>query len=72
MKKILFIFPLVLAISFNIAAQKSESEIALREYFIDAEFFLAQDYYVDALSDFLQVYKSCLPGYLPAGIQVLQ
>ena len=57
MKKIFFIFPLVLAISFNIAAQRSESEIALREYFIDAEFFLAQEYYIDALSDFLQVYK---------------
>ncbi len=57
MKKILFTFPLVIAITFNIAAQKSESEIALREYFIDAEFFLTQEYYVDALSDFLQVYK---------------
>lgn len=57
MKKILFTFSLVFAVTLSLKAQKNESEIALREYFIDAEFFLAQEFYLDALSDFLQVYR---------------
>jgi outer membrane protein OmpA-like peptidoglycan-associated protein/tetratricopeptide (TPR) repeat protein len=49
----------LLLIFFSVAiyAQRSESEIALREYFIDAEFFLTQEFYADALNDYLQVYK---------------
>ncbi len=57
MKKITLTFSLIIAICFSIAAQRSESEIALREYFADAEFFLTQEYYLDALNDFLQLYK---------------
>lgn len=38
-------------------SQRSESEIALKEYFADAEFFLTREFYKDALNDFIQVYK---------------
>lgn len=55
-KNILTLFLLVIFI-FSAAGQRSENEIALREYFIDAEFFLAQEFYLDALNDYMQVYK---------------
>jgi len=57
MKKITLALSLSVAICFNTIAQQKESEIALREYFIDAEFFLAQEFYLDALNDYLQVYQ---------------
>ena len=57
MKKLILTFSLIAAIYSCVTAQRSESEIALREYFIDAEFFLTQEFYLDALSDYLQVYK---------------
>jgi outer membrane protein OmpA-like peptidoglycan-associated protein/tetratricopeptide (TPR) repeat protein len=48
---------ILLIFSFSVFAQRSENEIALREYFVDAEFFLTQEFYVDALNDYIQVYK---------------
>jgi outer membrane protein OmpA-like peptidoglycan-associated protein/tetratricopeptide (TPR) repeat protein len=57
MKKIAVILILIVSSSLFVAGQRSESDIALREYFIDAEFFLTQEFYMDALSDYLQVYK---------------
>lgn len=57
MKKIIVTFFVFLAVINCALAQRSESDIALREYFIDAEFFLAQEFYLDALNDYLQVYK---------------
>ena len=55
-RQILTVLFLVLVL-FSATGQRSESEIALREYFIDAEFFLAQEFYMDALNDYLQVYQ---------------
>jgi outer membrane protein OmpA-like peptidoglycan-associated protein/tetratricopeptide (TPR) repeat protein len=57
MKKILLSIIVLTSLIGSTLCQKSESEIALREYFIDAEFFLAQEFYTDALNDYLQVYK---------------
>ena len=57
MKRIILSCLLPLCLLFSAFSQRSESEIALREYFIDAEFFLAQEFYLDALNDYLQVYK---------------
>ncbi len=57
MKKFWFLLPVTLSYFLTLSGQRSESEIALREYFIDAEFFLEQEYYIDALSDYMQVYK---------------
>ncbi|MBN1950605.1 MAG: OmpA family protein [Bacteroidales bacterium] len=57
MKRTVFKVFLLFFLTFSAYSQRSESEIALREYFTDAEFFLAQEFYPDALSDYLQVYK---------------
>lgn len=57
MKRTVLSILILLSLGITVSGQRSESEIALREYFIDAEFFLAQEFYVDALSDYLQVYK---------------
>ena len=57
MKKLIFTFTCIFFVANISFAQRSESEIALREYFADAEFFLTQEFYIDALSDFLQVYR---------------
>ncbi len=55
MKKTLILI-LVSLLILNVSAQK-DREIPLKEYFADAEFFFIQEYYVDALSDYLEVYK---------------
>jgi len=39
----------------NLFGQKSD--VALKEYFLDAEFFLSKEFYPDALHDFLEIYK---------------
>ena len=57
MKKIISSLILFLSIGIFAFAQKDRSEIALKEYFLDAEFFLAQEFYKDALNDFIQVYR---------------
>ena len=57
MNKLISTLVCIVLLSFHINAQRSESEIALKEYFADAEFFLTQEFYADALSDFLQVYR---------------
>ncbi|MGD2035251.1 MAG: OmpA family protein [Bacteroidales bacterium] len=57
MNKHIFTVTCILLAWLTASAQRSEHEIALREYFIDAEFFLAQEFYYDALSDYLQVYR---------------
>lgn len=54
MKKFLLLFAALVGI-LNLSAQKRE--ITIREYFADAEFFLVQEEYPDALSDYLEVYK---------------
>jgi outer membrane protein OmpA-like peptidoglycan-associated protein len=36
---------------------QNDDNIALKEYYADAEFFLAQEFYVDALQDYQEIYK---------------
>ncbi len=55
MKKTLILI-LVSLLLIDVSAQK-DREIPLKEYFADAEFFFIQEYYLDALSDYLEVYK---------------
>ncbi len=55
MKKIAGLIAVIIFIFINTNAQ--QREIALKEYFADAEFFLAQEYYTDALHDYLEVYN---------------
>jgi len=57
MKKSIAILTVIFVVSCNISAQKNEEDIALKEYFADAEFFLAGEFYADALSDYMQVYR---------------
>lgn len=54
-KLILLICSLLLANLITLTAQ--ESEIALKDYFDDAEYFFSQEFYIDALTDYQQVYK---------------
>ena len=56
MKTVLFlVFALIVHIS--ISAQEKE-QVNLKEYFIDAEYFFAQEAYVDALYDYLEIYNN--------------
>lgn len=55
MKK--YIFTLFILISVVYHSNGQASEIALKEYYIDAEFFMAQEFYADALHDYIEVYK---------------
>ncbi len=56
MKTILFfIFALIVPIS--ISAQDKE-QVNLKEYFLDAEYFFAEESYVDALYDYLEIYNN--------------
>jgi outer membrane protein OmpA-like peptidoglycan-associated protein len=57
MKRITIAIVSILMLALSTYGQRRESDIALKEYFADAEFFLAQEYYKDALNDFIQVYK---------------
>ena len=57
MKRQILTISFLVFVLFSATGQRSESDIALREYFIDAEFFLAQEYYMDALNDYQQVYR---------------
>lgn len=57
MKKVISFLILILSIGISVFAQRDQSEIALKEYFLDAEFFLTQEFYKDALNDFIQVYR---------------
>lgn len=50
-----FIFTFLLLCFYKMPAQNTDE--TLREYFLDAEFFLEQEAYVDALYDYLEVYK---------------
>ena len=51
-----FILLLILFVFKSIMAQESDED--LRLYFSDAEFFLAEEEYVDALYDYLQLYNN--------------
>ncbi len=56
MKTVLFLaFALIVPIS--VSAQEKE-QVNLKEYFIDAEFFFAQEAYLDALYDYLEIYNN--------------
>jgi outer membrane protein OmpA-like peptidoglycan-associated protein len=55
MKKFTTIIFLILSVVINVYGQKPD--ITLREYYIDAEFFLTKEFYADALHDFIEVYK---------------
>ncbi len=56
MKNLLFCaFALIVHIS--LSAQEKE-QVNLKEYFIDAEYFFAQEAYVDALYDYLEIYNN--------------
>lgn len=56
MKTILF---LVLVFLFQVPLSAQEkNQIDLKEYFLDAEYFFAQEEYVDALHDFFEVYNN--------------
>lgn len=54
MKRTLFLLLFSLCLS-TVDAQKKE--ISLKEYFADAQFFFTQEAYIDALSDYQQVYS---------------
>ncbi len=54
MKQILL--PVILIFSCTVLYSQKK-EITIREYFADAEFFFAAEEYVDALQDYLEVYK---------------
>jgi outer membrane protein OmpA-like peptidoglycan-associated protein len=54
MKRLL---PLVFCILILPSASAQKREITIKEYFTDAEFFFYQEEYIDALSDYLEVYK---------------
>jgi outer membrane protein OmpA-like peptidoglycan-associated protein/tetratricopeptide (TPR) repeat protein len=56
MKTLLFLVSL-LSLQFPLSAQENEP-IDLKEYFMDAEYFFAQEEYPDALSDYLEVYNN--------------
>jgi len=56
MKTVLFLVSL-LFFADALSAQENE-QIDLREYFLDAEYFLAQEEYVDALYDYLELYNN--------------
>ena len=55
MKKSAFILFFIFSILTGIFGQKRD--IALKEYFLDAEFFLSEEYYPDALHDYIEIYK---------------
>jgi outer membrane protein OmpA-like peptidoglycan-associated protein/Tol biopolymer transport system component len=54
--RLTFIILLILCFFKSIIAQKSDED--LRLYFSDAEFFLAEEEYVDALYDYLELYNN--------------
>lgn len=54
MKRYFCYLPLIF-LSLSLVAQKKD--IPLKEYFADAEYFLLQEDYVDALSDYMEVYN---------------
>jgi outer membrane protein OmpA-like peptidoglycan-associated protein len=56
MKTVLFL-AFVLIVPFSVSAQEKE-QVNLKEYFIDAEYFFAQEAYVDALYDYLEIYNN--------------
>ncbi len=53
--KQLLLFTVFLGMTLSVCAQKRD--VPLKEYFADAEFFLAAEEYVDALHDFIEVSK---------------
>jgi outer membrane protein OmpA-like peptidoglycan-associated protein/tetratricopeptide (TPR) repeat protein len=56
MKTVLF-FIFLLILHVPLSAQE-KNQIDLKEYFLDAEYFLAQEEYVDALHDYLELYNN--------------
>ena len=56
MKTILF-FVFALIVPISISAQDKE-QVNLKEYFLDAEYFFAEESYVDALYDYLEIYNN--------------
>ena len=56
MKTVLFL-AFALIVQIPISAQEKE-QVNLKEYFIDAEYFFAQEAYVDALYDYLEIYNN--------------
>lgn len=57
MKTVLFLV-FLLCIQVSLSAQEKEEQIDLKEYFLDAEYFIAQEEYTDALQDYLEVYNN--------------
>lgn len=55
--RLIFILIVVFASSFLVVAQQKEDE-ELKEYFLDAEYFLAQEEYLDALYDYMELYNN--------------
>ncbi|MBN2613026.1 MAG: PD40 domain-containing protein [Bacteroidales bacterium] len=55
MKQALFLF-MIIASTLAVKAQVTEE--VLKEYFLDAEFFLAQEEYIDALYDYTELYNN--------------
>ncbi len=56
MRQVLLLFLLSLVTFINQAQIRDEN--LLREYFLDAEFFLAEEEYVDALYDYMELYNN--------------
>jgi len=56
MKTVLF-FAFALIVHISLSAQETE-QVDLKEYFVDAEYFFAQEDYTDALYDYLEIYNN--------------
>jgi len=55
MKKLAGIFVIIIAIVTSVSAQKAET--TLKNYYLDAEYFLAQEFFSDALHNYIEIYK---------------
>jgi outer membrane protein OmpA-like peptidoglycan-associated protein/Tol biopolymer transport system component len=56
MKKAILSVLVLFSLAIGVKGQDDEN-IGLKEYYADAEFFLAQEFFVDALHDYLEIYK---------------
>jgi outer membrane protein OmpA-like peptidoglycan-associated protein/Tol biopolymer transport system component len=56
MKKTIITLLVLFSVALGVKGQKEENT-SLKEYYADAEFFLAQEFYVDALHDYIEIYN---------------
>lgn len=51
-----YLFPIILSL-LSVCVHAQKRDITVKEYFADAEFFFVEEEYIDALQDYLEVYK---------------